>query len=62
MITEQTRIVMIGKVERDIYGSWADCSPGLYIGRDMVVSVVDRLRGKTVKVTIEEIDPDESSQ
>ena len=59
---EQTKIVMVGRVDWDVYGSWSDCSPGLYIGQDKVESVVGRLQGKNVKVTIEEIAPDESSQ
>ncbi len=62
MSVEQTKISMTGKVEWDIYGSWSDCSPGLYVGQDKVESVIDQLRGKNVKITIEELVSDESSE
>lgn len=49
---------IVGQVERDIYGSWDDRSPGLYIANDMVESVFQEFEGKKVKITIE-IPPDE---
>ena len=48
-----------GKVQYDVFGSWDDCSPGLYLGHDKVTSLFDDLEGKTVRVTIEVIEPEE---
>ncbi len=46
--------VITGKVAYDIFGSFKDCSPGLYIGTDKVESIFDKFKGKSIKVTIEE--------
>ena len=56
---ERTITVVAGEVKRDIYGSWEDCDPGLYVGDTMVESLFDRYRGRRIKVTIE---LDESSE
>lgn len=57
MITDNKTI--IGKIERDPFGSWEDCSPGLYIDRDKIESIFDEYKGKTIKITIEEIETKE---
>ena len=46
-----------GQIRRDVFGSWDDCSPGLYIDHDMVESIFNNFTGKTVRVTIEVIEP-----
>ncbi len=48
--------IIEGKVARDIYGSWDDCSPGLYVDSDMVETLFSDYIGKNVKITIEEIE------
>jgi len=49
-------LVIEGVVARDRFGSWSDCSPGVYVGDEKIDSVVDfRFRGKNIRVTIEEI-------
>ena len=53
-MTKEIRVVE-GEVRRDIYGSWADCSPGLYIDSDMISEVFADYTGKKIRVTIEEI-------
>ena len=40
----------------DIHGTWADCSPGLYVGSDMAESAIARYRGSRVRITIEMIE------
>ena len=55
MATKEIKIIE-GKVARDIYGSWEDCSPGLYIDSDLVVPLFSNYIGKTVRVTIEEVE------
>jgi hypothetical protein len=42
-----------GEVQEDIYGSWEDCSPGLYLDSDMVDTLFQPYKGKKVRVTIE---------
>ena len=54
MLREIQMAIIKGKVDRDIYGSYEDCSPGLYIGGDKVDSVLSRYLGKNVTITIEE--------
>ena len=48
-----------GKVKRDVYGSWSDCDPGLYIDHDMIESIFHEFMGRTVRVTIEVIEPED---
>lgn len=50
-----------GEVKTDIYGTWSDCSPGLYIGDDLLVgreggSPFYDYRGKRIRITIEEVE------
>ena len=52
---------IIGKVVRDKYGSWEDCSPGLYLGDDRVETIFSGdYMGKTIRVTIEVVENEES--
>ncbi len=55
--TYPKRDVVTGKVAQDIHGSFEDCSPGIYIGNDLVESIISEYLHKTVRVTIEEIEP-----
>ena len=45
--------VYMGKVEENIFGDWADCSPGIYIDHDKIESIFAKFIGKNIKVTIE---------
>ena len=49
-----------GKIRRDVFGSWEDCSPGLYIDHDMVETIVGEFENRKVRITIEVIDDDSS--
>jgi hypothetical protein len=60
-MARKTIEIIKGKVERDIYGSWDDCSPGLYLESDMVETIFREYVGKNIKVTIEEIEDGEHS-
>lgn len=51
-----------GKIERDIYGSWDDCDPGLYFGSQLIEALFSEFVGKKVKVTIEEIKEEEEEE
>lgn len=42
-----------GLVKRDRYGSWSDCSPGLYVDFDKVETVFEKYVGKNIKITVE---------
>jgi hypothetical protein len=44
-----------GKVMRDVFGSWEDCSPGLYLDHEMIETIFWRYKGKKIRVTIEEV-------
>lgn len=58
-------IIIEGRIERDIYGSWSDCSPGLYIGSEhesMLINEIYKFTGRNVRITIEEIDDDNESE
>lgn len=57
MIRETKWITITGKVDRDIYGSFEDYSPGLYIGDDKIDAMLNPYLGKNVKITIQEIEP-----
>ncbi|MCK9542081.1 MAG: hypothetical protein M0R03_08635 [Novosphingobium sp.] len=59
-MSRETVDIIRGKVQKDIYGSWDDCSPGLYVGSDHIENILDDWRGKRVKITIEEIKDDEN--
>jgi hypothetical protein len=52
----QTTKVITGKVTRDRFGSWEDCSPGIYIDTDMVETLFSEYTGQNIRVTIEVID------
>jgi hypothetical protein len=52
---ESTITIITGKVAYDVFGSYSDCSPGLYIDKDKVVSLLDKFVGKEEKITIEVI-------
>jgi hypothetical protein len=54
---QKTITVIDGKVASDIYGSWEDCDPGLYLGDTRVETIFNRYHKKTIRVTIEVIDP-----
>lgn len=56
MATKEIRIVE-GNVRRDVFGSWSDCSPGLYIDTDMVETIFNAYKGKRIRVTIEVVEP-----
>ena len=45
-----------GDVARDIYGSWGDCSPGIYVDSDRIDTIASEFIGKRVRITIEVID------
>jgi len=53
-----TTEIISGKVSKDIYGSWDDCDPGLYIGNEMVETIFRKYRGKVIKLSIEIIEGD----
>lgn len=50
-----------GKVVRDKYGSWEDCSPGVYLGDDMVETLFSNYIGKTIRVTVEVVESEETN-
>lgn len=52
---------IIGKVVRDKYGSWEDCSPGLYLGDDFVETLFSNYIGKTIRVTVEVVESEETN-
>jgi hypothetical protein len=61
-MTKEIKIIE-GKVGKDIYGSWDDCSSGLYLDSDMIYLDSDLIStifynylGKNIKVTIEEVE------
>ena len=54
-MTREIKIVE-GLVARDIFGSWDDCSPGLYVDSDTVETLFSGYEGKRVRITIEEVD------
>jgi len=56
MTTKEIKIIE-GDVRRDVFGSWDDCSPGLYIETDMVETIFNQYRGRRIRVTIEVVDP-----
>ena len=41
------------KVARDVFGSWSDCSPGLYIDHDKVTLLIENHNGRKIRLTIE---------
>ena len=45
-----------GDVERDIFGSWSDCSPGIYVDSDRIDTIAAEFIGKRVRITIEVIE------
>lgn len=47
--------IITGKVEENPYGNWSDCDTGIFIDSDKVESIFRQYKGKTVRVTIEEI-------
>ena len=57
-----SKVLIEGIVARDIYGSWDDCSPGLYIDSEhesTILAAIDQYSGCRVRITIEEIpEPD----
>lgn len=60
MPTSEIKVIS-GDIRQDVFGSWSDCSPGLYIDHDLIETVFSQYRGKRVKVTIEVIDNVEES-
>ena len=42
-----------GTVKRDPYGSWSDCSPGLYFDDDLVESWFERFLNMKIRITVE---------
>lgn len=55
----EDKVIYSGKVERDVFGSWDDCDPGLYIDHDMVTTIFSHYMGENVRVTIEIIAEEE---
>ena len=53
---EKTITIITGKVSWDVFGSYEDCDPGLYIDSDKIESVFARYKGKNIRITIEEIE------
>lgn len=53
---EKTVKTLSGSIRRDVFGSWSDCDPGLYIGNEMIESVFREYMGRRIKITIEEVD------
>lgn len=48
--------IIEGNVRRDPYGSFEDCSPGLYLDGENVEYLFNGYEGKKLRVTIEEIE------
>jgi len=45
-----------GLVESDPWGSWSDCSPGIYLNRDIKLSQsFEKYIGKRIRITVEEL-------
>jgi len=62
VIMKKSNSIYEGKIRRDVFGSWDDCSPGLYLDHDMITTIFSEMLGKHVRVTIEEIEaPEEDS-
>lgn len=57
MLIENRTKVYEGEVQEDIYGSWSDCDPGVYVGCDRIDGIIDEFLGKHVRVTIEILEP-----
>ena len=45
-----------GMICRDVFGSWEDCDPGLYIGREFIETIFNKNIGRNIRITIEEIE------
>lgn len=55
---ETTMITYEGTVERDPFGSWSDCSPGLYFDRERVEDLFEKYENQKIRVTIEVLEED----
>ena len=53
---ETTVRIIIGKVVRDPFSRFQDCSPGLYLNDRKVESIFSGYEGKKIKVIISEED------
>ena len=56
---ERNIIIITGKIERDIHGTWEDCSPGLYIDTRHIESILGPHVGKSIRIVIGETDENE---
>lgn len=52
----KSKEVITGKVQKDVFGGWDDCSPGLYIDSDKISTIFDKYLGKNIVVIIEEVE------
>lgn len=52
---ERTTRTIEGAVKRDPYGSWSDCSPGLYLDGNNIEDIFRVYRNRKIRVTIEEL-------
>lgn len=49
-------VIYEGKVKRDVFGSWDDCSLGLYLDTDKIETIFNQYKDSKIKVTIERIE------
>jgi hypothetical protein len=42
-----------GKIKRNVFGSWEDCSPGLYLDTDKIETIFNRYENKNIRITVE---------
>jgi len=55
MISEEKTIVITGKLEKNIYGTWDDVEKGLFVDDSNLESILYELINKKVNITITEI-------
>jgi len=48
--------IIEGEIKRDVFGSWEDCSPGLYIDMDRIETIFSKYIGKKITVRIQVCD------
>jgi len=53
-MAEKVITIITGKIAYDVFGSWEDCSPGLYLGTIKIENIFAKYKGKYIKITIEE--------
>ena len=50
------REIYEGTIDRDVFGSWSDCSPGLYIDHDLIDTIFQKYEGRKVRIIIEPVE------